>query len=963
MRKHLFFLIVSFFCFVFSLSASAQQGLQVETFRLDNGLKVILCEEHSQPKVYGCVVVHAGSKDEKATATGVAHYFEHIMFKGTDRIGTTDWAKEKLYLDSISQAYDRLHATTDAKKRHDIQLEINRLNIAASKYAIPNEVDAILQKMGCTGLNAGTSYDYTVYYNTLPSNQLANWMDVYVERFRNPVFRLFQSELEAVYEEKNMYDNQTAHDFARNIFTEAFGEHPYSREVIGLAEHLKNPQPSEMQEFFNTYYVANNMTLLLVGDFNTAEASRLIKDKFSIWRSGELPQRPTYNMPKFESQKVLDVRQTPIKMGIMIFPGVTNKHPDHMPLDMLGSILGGGSGLLDKAASDNRIMMAQLMPLSLQEAGANVILYVPNIIGQKHPAAEQVIWDCIDSIKQGNFSDELLESIKTSSIVSRQRQLEDLKSISNLLLNLEMKGSDYQEWLRDNQRWMNLTRDEVIEVANKYFDRNHCTLVRSKMGFPKHDAAIKPDWQHLEAQNKDAHSPFARMIESNVPDPIKPQVVDFNKDVAITDVTPNCRLFSAPNPKNDVFNLRVYFNYGHLDDYNLDRALGYMELLGADGMNPQQYNMELDKLGGSASFYLSGDDQSCLSISGLEQNLDSILSLVSRWLFNPTHDQNQIDKLVDALRSSKRAAKNDADTWREALDEYIDFGERSSYLRQMPYQEWAKLTGEQLHDEVLKIFTHNGYATFTGHADPYDVCAKLRQYGLVRPDVEVVPKRTFKRNLPQHSQLYYAHNKKFLQSNIQFMINSTNFDTADQAACALFNEYLGGGMNGIIFQEIREFRSLGYRTQGRFNYNVFNLNPAYLYAYLGTQCDKTFEGIEAMRDLLVSFPERPDKVAPAIEQLVASRNSNHYTFRDLPDFVHDNMDRGWDHDCRTAITRQISRLTIDDLRAFHSKYIKGRPLVVEVVGNAKKFDPKALAKLLGSDTKPTEVKFEQMFKF
>ena len=190
------------------------------------------------------MVVHAGSKNEKPTATGVAHYFEHIMFKGTDRIGTTDWAKESLYLDSISQAYDRLHATTDAKKRHDIQLEINRLNIAASKYAIPNEVDAILQKMGCTGLNAGTSYDYTVYYNTLPSNQLANWMDVYVERFRNPVFRLFQSELEAVYEEKNMYDNQMAHDFARNIFTEAFGNHPYSREVIGLAEHLKNPQPA-----------------------------------------------------------------------------------------------------------------------------------------------------------------------------------------------------------------------------------------------------------------------------------------------------------------------------------------------------------------------------------------------------------------------------------------------------------------------------------------------------------------------------------------------------------------------------------------------------------------------------------------------------------------------------------------------------------------------------------------------
>ena len=960
MKKFLSLLV---FSLVFVFSVSAQQGLKVETFRLDNGLKVILCEEHSQPKVYGCVVVHAGSKNEKPTATGVAHYFEHIMFKGTDRIGTTNWAAEKLYLDSISAAYDRLQATKDAKQRHDIQLEINRLNIAASKYAIPNEVDAILQKMGCTRLNAGTSYDYTVYYNTLPSNQLSNWMDVYVERFRNPVFRLFQSELEAVYEEKNMYDNRTGYDFARNIFTEAFGEHPYSREVIGLAEHLKNPQPSEMQEFFNTYYVANNMTLLLVGDFNTTEARRLIKDKFSVWRSGELPKQPTYNMPKFEKQKVLDVRQTPIKMGIMIFPGVTEKHPDHMPLDMLGSILGGGSGLLDKAASDNRIMMAQLMPLSLEEAGATVVLYVPNIIGQKHVAAEQVIWDCIDSIKQGNFSDELLESIKTSSIVSQQRQVEDFESISQLLLSLELKGSDYQEWLRDNKRWMSLTRDEVIEVANKYFDRDHCTLVRSKMGFPKHDAAVKPDWEHLEAQNKDAHSPFARAIEANQPDPIKPQIIDFKKDVNITDVTPNCQLFSTSNPRNDVFELRITYNYGLLDDYNLDRAVGYMEMLGADGMDLQQYNLAMDLLGGSVSIYFSGDDRCVLSISGLEQNMDSILSLVSRWLSKPTHDAKMITKTVDAIKANQKAYKNDADSWMSGLDDYVDCASLSSFLRQMPYKEWGKLTGEQLHDEMMQIFTRNGYATFTGNTSPDDICAKLRQYGLVRDNVQVMPRRAFKRLKQDGSKVYYAHNKKFLQSNIVFNIPSIDFDTADQAACILFNEYFGGSMNGVVFQEIREFRSLGYSTRGYFSYDNFNRNPSFLYGYLGTQCDKTYDGVEAMRDLMVEFPERPDKLAPAIEQKVAARNSTYYGFRDIPSFVHNNMEIGWDRDRRVDITNQISRLTLDDLRAFHNKYVKGRPLVVEITGNAKKFDPKAVVKLLGTDAKLIEVKFDQMFKF
>lgn len=941
----------------------AQQPVKVETFKLDNGLKVILCEEHSQPKVYGCVVVHAGSKNEKPSATGVAHYFEHIMFKGTDRIGTTDWATEKLYLDSISQAYDRLHATQDKNERHDIQLEINRLNIAASKYAIPNEVDAILQKMGCTGLNAGTSYDYTVYYNTLPSNQLTNWMDVYVERFRNPVFRLFQSELEAIYEEKNMYDNQMGHDFSRNLFTEAFGEHPYSREVIGLADHLKNPQPSEMQNFFNTYYVANNMTLILVGDFKASEARKLVENKFSVWRSGKLPEQPKYDLPQFATQKVVNVKQTPIKMGIMVFPGVTNHHPDYLPLQMLGSILGGGSGLLDKASSDGRIMQAMLMPLALEDAGANIVLYVPKVLGQSHVEAEKVIWDCIDSIKQGHFTDELMESIKTSSLVARQQSVEDYSSLASLLLQLELENSSYEEWQRDTKRWMDLTRDEIIEIANKYFDRNHCTLVRSKMGFPSHDGAVKPDWEHLEAQNQNAQSPFAKMIESNKPDPIQPQVVDFQKDVSITQLTPNCKLYSAPNPKNDVFNLALTFRYGKLDDYDLDRAVQYMYCVGADGMDRQEFNMAMDQLGGSCSLSY-GDEESTLHISGLEQNIDSILSLTARWLFHPTHDAKQIDLIVDAIKADEKAAKDNSDEWFSALRSYVNYGSNSSYLNKTPYKQWGKRTGEQLHDEVMKIFTRNGYATFSGNSDPTELCQKIRHYGLVQDNVEVVGHRAVKKLPQSKSQVCYVSNKKFLQSDIAFLMPSMDFDTNDRAVASLYNEYFGGGMNSVVFQEIREFRSLGYSTYGYFSYDIFNRNPTYTYAYLGTQCDKTHDGVEAMRDLLVNFPDRPDKLAPAIEHQVVARNSSYTTFRGLPSYVQYNMeDLGWQRDHHSEITQQISRLTMDDLKAFHTKYIKGRPLVVLISGNAKKFNVKEVAKLLGENTPITEYKYKQIFKF
>lgn len=943
--------------------SQAQQPVKVETFKLKNGLKVVLCEEHSQPKVYGCVVVHAGSKNENPNATGVAHYFEHIMFKGTDRIGTTNWKEERLYLDSISQAYDRLQATKDDAKRHDIQKEINRLNIAASKYAIPNEVDAILQKMGCTGLNAGTSYDYTVYYNTLPSNQLTNWMDVYVERFRNPVFRLFQSELEAVYEEKNMYENQPMYDFSRNIFTQSFGSHPYSRDVIGHAEHLKNPQPSEMQKFFDTYYVANNMTLILVGDFNTAETRSLVEAKFGVWRSGTLPEPKKYDLPKFENQKIVDVKQTPIKAGIMVFPGVNNRDRDYLPLQMMCEILGGGSGLLDKAVSDGRLMMAQLMPFSLADAGSNVLIYIPNIIGQSHVGAEQVVWDCLDSIKQGKFSDELMQSIKVSRYVQMQSRVEDYNAISSLLLNLELEGSSYAEWQRENERWMNLTRDEIMEVANKYFSNEHCTLVRSKMGFPKHDAAVKPDWDHLEAQNQGEKSAFAKMIENNRPQPIMPQVVDFDRDVVTTQLSPNAKLYSCANPKNDIFRLEIGYNYGEIDDYDLSRAVAYKGSIGCDGMSLQEFNQLMDQFG--ASVWISENrDVTTLNITGLEQHIDTIMALASRWVFNPNHDQKQIAKIVDELRAGEKQAKNDASSWFSALRDYVTLGNLSGELRMTPYKEWGKRTPEQLQDEVVKIFGRNGYATFTGNTDPDNLAQLIRKCGFVREDVTVMPRRAFEAKKLDKSQVYFCTNKKFLQSDIMCYMMDGKFDKGDEAAAELFNEYFGGGMNSIVFQEIREFRSLGYSTAGRCQWNRLNLTPVTLYCYLGTQCDKTRDGVEAMRDLMVDLPVRPDKLGPAIEQLVLDRNSNYNTFRSLPGYVRECVEyKGWTRDMYPEITGQIGGLNMDHLKSFHQKYIKGRPLVVVISGNAKKFKVKDVAKLLGDNVPVTEVKFNQMFRF
>ena len=965
MKKTVFFMAAMALCLFATAQVRAtrygdSKTVRPQTFRLANGLKVIVAEDHSEPKVYGAVIVHAGSKNEDTAATGVAHYFEHIMFKGTDRIGTVDWERERPYLDSISLFYDDLQTADHDTTRAKIQAEINRLNIEASKFAIANETDAILQQMGCTGLNAGTTYDYTVYYNTLPSNQLENWMEVYAERFRNPVYRLFQGELEAVYEERNIYNNDMFYSFSRNLFTESFGQHPYSRDIIGLDEHLKRPQPSAMRKFYDKYYVASNMTLLLVGDLNVAQAKQMAERYFGVWPAGKRVSEPRYELPRFESRVVKNVKQTPIKVGLMVFPGVKEGNRDQIALEAMCELLSSEGGMLSRMVSEGKLMAATMLPLTLQDAGSNVLLYAPKLLGQKHEQAEELVWECIDSMKTGGFDDRQLDAFKTRRLVENQRQLESIDGLASLLEKLECTGSGYEQWLDDQSKLAALTKADISRVAREYFDRDHCTIVRSSMGLPKKEAAIKPEWEHLDAQNQGRQSDFAKRIASHKVDPVTPQEIDFQRVVAQVQVSPFCRLYAAPNPRNGIFTLTIAYHYGTVDNLDIEPAVNYFNRIGAGVHNSQQYATELDCLG--ARFKAeAGYDYTTLTISGPEQNMDDIMRLVMLKMHHPMHDRQQLKNMIEEAELAKKAAADDPDTWFAALHDYVDYGKQSPYIDHTTLKQLKKLDGEQLFGLMQDIFGRDGYVTFVGNTRPEDVAAMLRTENLVHETVHTVPQRIRIPASHSENEVFYVSNSQFLKSDVALTVQSRDFDyRADRAAAALFNEYMSGGMNGVLFQEIREFRALGYHTFGLFVYDHRNRFRSSFLGYLGTQADKTNDGIDAMYGLMTAFPVRKDKFVPSREQLVASRNANYIGFRNLPAMV-----RLWreeynlDADPRQALTAEIANLRFDELEDFHSKYISGRPVVVLVSGSAKKFKVKELS----AYGKMKKLKYKDIMKF
>lgn len=293
------FLLVRFFLeaitmkksslFLFLLFLSGQllaQRPSLTSFSLSNGMTVWLNEDHAQPKVFGAVVVKAGAKD--CPNSGIAHYLEHLLFKGTQKIGTTDYAKEKPWLDSISAQYDRLARTTDATRRLAIQRHINDLSIRAADYAIPNEFGNLIDRFGGTGLNAYTSFDETVFHNAFSPQYIRQWCELNAERMRDPVFRLFQGELETVYEEKNMYTDNLLASTAEKAQQIALAGTPYAYPIIGATDSLKNPRLTEMMRFFRERYVPANMGLILCGDIRADSLRPLLERTFgTLQASGE----------------------------------------------------------------------------------------------------------------------------------------------------------------------------------------------------------------------------------------------------------------------------------------------------------------------------------------------------------------------------------------------------------------------------------------------------------------------------------------------------------------------------------------------------------------------------------------------------------------------------------------------------------------------------------------------------
>lgn len=936
-----------FACCSYQSQAEDLNALKVKEYRLENGLTVWLNEDHSQPKVFGAVVVKAGAKD--CPDTGIAHYFEHMMFKGTDRIGTLDYESEKVLLDSIAMKYDELAMTEDTAARARLQKEINELSIRSSEYVIPNEFNRLINRFGGSGLNAATSYDATIYFNTFSPQYMVQWAEINSERLINPVFRLFQSELETVYEEKNMYGDFIGGQVMDTLMARYFGPHPYAYPIIDSTKNLKNPRLTEMHKFFEDYYVASNMALILSGDFDAQQVMPILEKAFSRIRSGNAPKQEKVMLPPFNGRETMKVKfPIPfIKAMGLGFRGVSANHEDQVALNIAVNLLNNanGTGYLDKLMVEHKLMGALAINESMNEAGILAVAIMPKLLIQSYSSAEKMVWDEINRVKNGDFSDEMFNSLKLEQKRQYASSLENIDSRATIMMNLFSQGKSWNDYLNEVARIESITKEDVVRVAQKYFSNNYLCVTKSTGKYPK-DNLPKPAFSPVVPRNADASSSYAKQLEKIPEQQVAPRIIDFEKDVKTSKLTPLVTLYTTPNPLNDIFTLNISYGIGALEQPELMQLTNYLQLLGTESLSFEQFRSRLQSIGSTLAFDVT-PDAFVMKVTGFDNHIDETMKLVGDFIRHAKADDKKLRQIVDDAKVSEKAFFKSGDNVASALLEQVKYGDQSRYLRKLSLSQIKKLKGKDMlaiYDKVRSVQCDLHYC---GTLPVEKVIGTIRQH-LPLERTTVASNSPYYRELKQYDRptVFFIDMPDMAQSIVYGYVKGDPVDDkASRHASRLFSVYFGGDMSSLMFQEIREFRSFAYRTSGRYQLpnHAHKGTAGSFTAMLSTQSDKTLDALGVLDSLIREMPLKPERMEAVKQTLVNRINNDYPPFRNLSEKVASARMEGFDRDPAEEFLRDIATMDMQDISRFYREQISGRPVVYVIAGNRKHIDMKKLA--------------------
>ena len=920
--------------------------MKARIYTLDNGMKVYMSVNNEEPRIQANIAVRVGGKNDPSETTGLAHYFEHLMFKGTPNYGTSDYAAEKPLLDEIEALFEVYRITEDEAERAAIYHKIDSISYLASDYFIPNEYDKLMSFIGSEGTNAFTSTDMTVYVEEIPSNQFENWARIQADRFMNPVLRGFHTELETVYEEKNM---SLTEDFSKALETldgMLFPDHPYGQQtVLGTQEHLKNPSITNIKNYHKTYYVPNNIAICLCGDFNPDQMIKVIEKYF-----GQM--KPNENLPEV-SFTTSSVIETPIEKdvygldaeAIMIgwkYPGARSE--DALIAEVAANVLYNGSaGLIDLNVNQQQTILGAIgMSYSRPDAGELILLGNPKQ-GQTLQEVRDILLEEVAKLRNGEFDESVLSGTINNMKLSQMKSLEDNGSRANMFVQSFINGTDWKDEVRAIERMQEITKEDIVEWAGRYLGANNYAAVYKRMGEDKDVIKVTAPKITPIKSNRDKMSTFLEEITSTEVKPIEPAFIDYTTALSQYEVD-GLNVLYVQNEVNEIAELSYRFHTGTQNDPALSLASDYLSYLGTPTRSAEEIAQEMYQLACSFQIY-TGASATNIYVEGLSENMDAAMTIVEDLIYNAVPDEDILANLKADMFKERADAKLNQGLCFSALQNYIFLGKDFIKRTTLTDKEIEALTSEELLGKIRSLMKCSHEVSYYGPATEDELSTLIRTNHRITEDLKpleisypvAVSTPTSKVYLAPYDakQIYY----------LQYSNNEEKLDLASDAQIRLYNEYFGGGMNSIVFQEMREARGLAYSALGRLLEPEHKDDCYKYFAFIATQNDKMQTAIEAFDEIINDMPESETAFSIAKESLTTQYRTERITGRSILRSYKTDREMGINESRSKKIYENLSQLTLEDIKNTQKKWVEGRTYSYGILGDIESIDTKYLKTL------------------
>ena len=953
MKKQLGTLFLFFSLFTF-LPLTARDYKTVEgditktrIYTLDNGLKVYLSVNKEKPRIQTYIAVRTGSKNDPAETTGLAHYLEHLMFKGTKRFGVTDAAAEAPLLADIEARYEAYRRLTDPEARKAAYHGIDSVSQIAAKYFIPNEYDKLMATIGAQGTNAFTSNDVTCYVEDIPSNEIENWAKVQSDRFQNMVIRGFHTELEAVYEEYNMYLTDDGDKIWSALGKKLTPTHPYGTQTtIGTQEHLKNPSITNIKNYFKKWYVPNNVAICMAGDFDPDKTLAIIEKYFGEWKPGADVSQPVFPVQRpltAPSDTTVIGQQTEQVWIGWLAPKASELACD--TLDVIGEMLSNGkAGLLDLNLNQQMRVQTAGAGIQAQQDYSSFLLIGQPKPGQSLEEVRSLLLAELDNLKKGNFSDDLLPSIVNNMKLSYQHAVDNNRWRVTQHMNSFINGDSWEQHAGKMQRVAGMTKQQIVDFANRFFTNGYATVFK-KQGVDSLQKKIdKPAITPIPT-NRDLVSRFVQDIQQSKVEPIQPVFVDFSKDMTKGEAKKGLPLLYKQNTDNDLFTLTFRYEFGHEDDNRYAIASDYLDYVGTDKLSAADIKQKFYKLACNYSVSVNADATN-ITLSGLNENMPEALKLMENVLHNAKADKESYDQFVDLTLKEREDTKSDQRACFDYLYYYSVYGPHNMRRDDMTAQQLREANPQQLLNLLADLSGMQHTVLYYGPMTAKQLTAVLNKQHKTPKQLAAVPEGApyTKQASPENEVWIAPYDAKNIYMRMYHNEERT-FNPDEAATIMLFNEYFGGGMNAIVFQELREARGLAYNAYANYGRTSKKDEQESFFTHIITQNDKMMDCVRQFHQILDTIPQSEAAFLIAKDAVLKQLASQRTTKMGVLNLYLSMQRLGLNYDLNEKLYRDIENVTLQDIVRFDKQRIAHKPYRYVILGDEKELDVPSLEKI------------------